>query len=55
VIEPRAAGAGELARDVWATLACVENFLMRDFDGVIYNGQGIYDADHRTLARRRQQ
>ena len=34
----------------WGTLGCLENFLLRERDGVIYNGKGVYDADRKTLA-----
>jgi hypothetical protein len=46
VIEP----AVQVPDDVWGTLACVESFLTRERDGLIYNGKGLYDADRKTLA-----
>jgi hypothetical protein len=43
-----------VARDIWATLACVEKILLREHDGVVYNGKGIYDAEDRVLFERNQ-
>jgi hypothetical protein len=46
VVQPGA----DVPSEISGTLACVDNFLMRERDGGIYNGKGIYDADRKTLA-----